>query len=82
MLALRLHPALRLSALPRLKQTGLLNKHRLSRVLLSLVSATTNSSKAQLSEAGTACGFTAVSLLHVGMREKEANAAGTCPEEL
>lgn len=82
MLALHLHPALRLSALPHLKQTGLLNRHRLSRVLLSLMSATTNISKAQLPEAGTGCGFTAVSLLRVRMREKEANAAGTCPEEL
>lgn len=82
MLALHLHPALRLSALPHLEQTGLLNKHRLSRVLLSLVSATTNISKAQLSEAGAGCGFTAVSRLNLRMREKEANAVETCPGEL
>lgn len=74
MLALRLHPAPRLSALPHFEQTDLLNKHKLT--------AATNTSKAQLAKAGSGCGFAAVSLLHVRMREKKGKAAGMCPEEL
>lgn len=74
MLALHLHPALRSSALPHFEQRGLLNKHKLT--------STTNASKAQLSKAGSHCGFAAVSLLRVRKRERKGNAAGMCPEEL
>lgn len=74
MLALHLHPALRSSALPHFEQRGLLNKHKLT--------STMNASKAQLSKAGSHCGFAAVSLLDVRKRERKGNAAGMCPEEL
>lgn len=74
MLALHLHPALRLSALPRFEQTHLLNKHKLT--------ATKTISKAQLSKTRSGWGFAAVSLLHARKGEKKGNAAGMCQQEI